>query len=424
MCGAGRLPVWPPTPTMPDPAPASQPFGALAGLRVLDLSRVLAGPLCTQMLADHGASVIKVEPPAGDETRTLGPPFDAQGTAAYYLALNRGKRAIALDLGCEGGREILLRLLQTSDVLVENFLPGTMERWSLGFESVLAPRFPQLVYCAISGFGADGPLGGLPGYDAVLQAMCGLMSINGDAASGATRLGVPVVDHLTAYTALSGILMALLARQQTGRGQRVEATLFDSALSLLVPHASNWMVSGQLPGLMGSAHPNIAVYDKFRCADGEVFLGIINDGQFRRFCAHLGLDGLVRDARFATNTLRLQHRTELHATIEARLRDCPRDGLCQALMRLGVPVGPVNTVPQAFGQTHVQHRGMCVQQDGYRGVGLPVKLSHTPGQAGRLPPAYAEHSDEILAEAGFDAGARARLRASGALPPVPARPAA
>lgn len=401
---------------MPDLAPSLQPGGALAGLRVLDLSRVLAGPLCTQMLADHGASVIKVEPPSGDETRTLGPPFDEQGTAAYYLALNRGKRALALDLGCEGGREVLLRLLETSDVLVENFLPGTMERWGLGFESVLAPRFPQLVYCSISGFGADGPLGGLPGYDAVLQAMCGLMSINGEAAGGATRVGVPIVDHLTGYTALSGILMALHARQRTGRGQRVETTLFDSALSLLLPHASNWMVSGQTPGRMGSAHPNIAAYDKFRCADGEVFLGIINDGQFRRFCEHLGLDSLLADERFQTNTLRLQHRAQLRGTIEARLRDCPRETLCQALMRLGVPVGAVNTVPQAFEQAHAQHRGMRLQQGSYRGVGLPVKLSGTPGQAGRPPPAFAEHTDEILAEAGFDGDARARLQACGALP--------
>jgi crotonobetainyl-CoA:carnitine CoA-transferase CaiB-like acyl-CoA transferase len=401
---------------MPDLAPSLQPGGALAGLRVLDLSRVLAGPLCTQMLADHGASVIKVEPPSGDETRTLGPPFDEQGTAAYYLALNRGKRALALDLGCEGGREVLLRLLATSDVLVENFLPGTMERWGLGFESVLAPRFPRLVYCSISGFGADGPLGGLPGYDAVLQALCGLMSINGEAAGGATRVGVPIVDHLTGYTALSGILMALHARQRTGCGQRVETTLFDSALSLLLPHASNWMVSGQTPGRMGSAHPNIAAYDKFHCADGEVFLGIINDGQFRRFCEHLGLDGLLADARFQTNTLRLQHRAQLRGTIEARLRDCPRETLCQALMRLGVPVGAVNTVPQAFEQAHAQHRGMRVQQGSYRGVGLPVKLSDTPGQAGRPPPAFAEHTDEILAEAGFDGDARARLQACGALP--------
>jgi crotonobetainyl-CoA:carnitine CoA-transferase CaiB-like acyl-CoA transferase len=401
---------------MPDSLPPTPAPGALAGLRVLDLSRVLAGPLCTQMLADHGADVIKVEPPSGDETRTLGPPFDAQGTAAYYLALNRGKRAMALDLSREEGREVLLRLLETSDVLVENFLPGTMERWGLGFEAVLAPRFPRLVYCSISGFGADGPLGGLPGYDAVLQAMCGLMSINGEAATGATRVGVPVVDHLTGYTAMSGILMALLARQRTGRGQRVEATLFDTALSLLLPHASNWMCSGQTPALMGSAHPNIAAYDKFRCADGEIFLGIINDGQFRRFCEHLGLGGLLADTRFATNTLRLQHRAELRATIEARLSSLEREALCSDLMRLGVPVGPVNTVPQAFEQAHAQHRGMRVQQGDYRGVGLPVKLSQTPGRAGRPPPAFGQHTDQILQEAGFDAEACNRLRASGALP--------
>ncbi|MBL8312739.1 MAG: CoA transferase [Rubrivivax sp.] len=401
---------------MPDPASPVEPSGALAGLRVLDLSRVLAGPLCAQMLADHGARVTKVEPPSGDETRTLGPPHDAQGTAAYYLALNRGKRGIALDLGHEDGRAVLLRLLQDTDVLVENFLPGTMERWGLGFEAVLAPLFPRLVYCGISGFGADGPLGGLPGYDAVLQAICGLMSINGDPATGTTRVGVPIVDHLTGYTALSGILLALQARQRTGCGQRVEATLFDTALSLLVPHASNWLYSGQTPGLMGSAHPNIAAYDKFRCADGEIFLGIINDGQFRRLCDHLGLASLQADGRFGTNTLRLKHRAEMRATIEARLSELPRETLCRDLMRLGVPAGAVNNVPQALDQAHAWHRGMRVEQGGYRGVGLPVRLSATPGRAGRPPPAFAEHTDEVLDEAGIGPDERERLRARGILP--------
>lgn len=402
-----------------DEHPTPSSTGALAGVRVVDLSRVLAGPLCTQALADHGASVIKVEPPSGDETRQLGPPFDAEGTAAYYLALNRGKRAIALDLSCPEGREFLLHLLQEADVLVENFLPGTMERWGLGFEETLAARFPRLVYCSITGFGADGPLGGLPGYDAVLQAICGLMSINGDSASGATRVGVPIVDHLTGYTALTGILMALLARQRSGRGQRVEATLFDTALSLLVPHASNWMVSGRTPGLLGSAHPNIAAYDKYRCADGEIFLGILNDGQFRRFCDHVGLASLLADARFATNALRLQHRVELRATIEACLAGLPRQALCQALMRQGVPAGAVNTVPEALEQAHARHRGMRVESGTYRGVGLPVKLSATPGSAGQAPPGFAQHTEEILAESGLDETTRARLRASGALPPGP-----
>ncbi|WP_395703289.1 CaiB/BaiF CoA transferase family protein [Aquabacterium sp.] len=390
--------------------------GSLAGLRVVDLSRVLAGPLCTQMLADQGAEVIKVEPPAGDETRGLGPPFDEQGDAAYFLAVNRGKRGIALDLAQPAGQATLLALLEGADVLVENFIPGTMARWGLDYESVLKPRFPRLVYCAISGFGADGPLGGLPGYDAILQAMCGLMTVNGDPATGPTRIGIPIVDHLTGYTALSGILMALLERAQSGQGQRVEATLFDSALSLLVPHAANWMYSGRTPQLLGSAHPNIAPYDQFACRDGAVFLGILNDRQFARFCEQVGLQALVRDARFATNAMRLAHRDALRAQIEAALAERGSAELCQALMRQGVPAGPVNTVPQAFAQAHALHRGMRVEREGYAGIGLPVRLSRTPGRPGGAPPRFAEHTEAVLREAGFDQAHIGRLREQRVLP--------
>lgn len=390
--------------------------GALHGLRVIDLSRVLAGPLCTQMLADQGADVIKVEPPSGDETRTLGPPFDAAGQAAYFTAVNRGKRAIALDLSKPEGQAVLLQLLEGADVLVENFLPGTMARWGLDYEAVLRPRFPRLICCSISGFGEDGPLGGLPGYDAVLQAMCGLMSINGDAASGPTRIGLPVVDHVTGYTALSGILLALVERGRTGLGQRVEATLFDTALSLLVPHAANWMQSGEEPGLLGSAHPNIAPYDKFRCRDGLVFIGILNDRQFRRFCDHVGLAALPDDARFARNANRLQHRDALRAEIERALAELPREALCQALMRQGVPAGPVNSVSQAFRQPQVAHRGMLVERGGYRGIGAPVQLSAHGAMPGRAPPAFGQHTDEVLQEAGLGPDRIEALRRSGVLP--------
>lgn len=393
-----------------------KPRGALAGLRVIDLSRVLAGPLCTQMLADHGAEVIKLEPPAGDETRTLGPPFNEDGDAAYFTAVNRGKRGIALDLSKPAGQATLLTLLEGADVLVENFLPGTMARWGLDYEAVLAPRFPRLVYCAISGFGADGPLGGLPGYDAILQAMCGLMTVNGDPATGPTRIGIPIVDHLTGYTALSGILMALVERSASGLGQRVEATLFDTALSLLVPHAANWMYSGRTPQLLGSAHPNIAPYDQFSCQDGAIFLGILNDRQFRRFCEHLGLVGLLDDERFATNPMRLQHRDLLRAQIEAALAGQARGPLCQALMRQGVPAGPVNTVPQAFAQAHAQHRQMRVEREGYQGVGLPTRLSRTPGRPATNPPRHGEHGVAVLREAGFDEVRIHALQAQGVLP--------
>ncbi|WP_353234574.1 CoA transferase [Diaphorobacter ruginosibacter] len=388
--------------------------GALAGMRVVDLTRVLAGPLCTQILADQGAEVIKVEPPSGDETRRLGPPFDAAGRAAYYAALNRGKKAISLDLSTPQAREVLHRLLADADVLVENFLPGTMERWGLGFDDVLASRYPRLVYCGISGFGADGPLGGLPGYDAVLQAMCGVMSVNGEASCGATRIGVPVIDHLTGYVALSAILMALCARHRTGIGQRVEATLYDTALSLLLPHAANWFASGSRPGLLGSAHPNIAPYDKFRARDGELFIGVLNDAQFRRLSLHIGLPGLPHDERFSTNGGRLANRAELKAAIESAIADSECGALCEALMKAGVPAGALNSVPQALAHAHSEHRHMVVRRGAYQGVRSPMVMCGTPGEPGRAPPQFAQDSEEILQGLGFDSMQRDRLYETGA----------
>ncbi len=389
---------------------------ALHGLKVVDLTRVLAGPLCTQMLADHGAQVVKVEPPGGDETRQLGPPFDLDGHAAYFSALNRGKRSISLDLSKPAGQEVLHRLLADADVLIENFRPGTMERWGLGYEQTLAAAYPRLVYCSVTGFGADGPLGGLPGYDAVLQALCGVMSINGDAIAGSTRVGIPVVDHLTGYVALSAILMALLARDRTGQGQRVEATLYDTALSLLLPHASNWFTSQQSPALLGSAHPNIAPYDKFRARDGELFIGILNDGQFRRFCSHVGLHGLLEDSRFASNTARLAHREALRGAIEAAIAEHDCGPLCDALMHAGVPSGPVLSVPQALAHPHCTHRNMVVRDGNYTGLRTPMRLSGTPGAPGRAPPAFAQHAEEVLEELGYTAPQRQTLQASGAAP--------
>ena len=391
------------------------PLGALAGLRVLDLSRVLAGPLCAQMLADHGASVIKVEPPDGDEARRFGPPLDERGEVAYFGALNRGKRSIAVDLSRPAGRAVLEKLLADADVLIENFLPGTMEKWGLGYEDVLAARHPRLIYCSVSGFGADGPLGGLPGYDAVLQAICGLMSINGTPDSGPLRLGVPVVDYLTGYNALSGVLLALAARERSGRGQRVEATLFDTGLALLIPHASNWFYSGRIPERMGSAHPNIAPYDRYAAADGEVFLGVVNNGQFQRFCECVARPDLLADPRFADSSARLANRDALRAEIERTLLGFKAAALCEDLMRRGVPAGPVNNVAQALSQPHATHRAMVVDEHGHRSLGLPVKLSASPGRPGALPPRLSEHAAAILAELGCDDAAVQTLYAEGAV---------
>jgi crotonobetainyl-CoA:carnitine CoA-transferase CaiB-like acyl-CoA transferase len=370
--------------------------GSLAGVRVLDLSRVVAGPLCAQMLADHGADVIKVESAQGDETRRLGPPFTEPGQAAYFSALNRGKRGICLDLAQAKDQQVIRDLLSEADVLIENFLPGTMEKWGLGYESALADQFPRLVYCNISGFGKTGPLGGLPGYDAVLQAMCGVMSINGSAASGPTRVGVPIVDQMTGYTAFSGILMALFARTTTLRGQRVEATLFDTALSMLVPHGLNWMTSGLVPDLIGSAHPNIPTYDRFDVGDGQMFLGIVNDAQFVRFCKRINRLDLCENPLFETNSQRMANRNALRDELALALKNFSRAQLCQSLMEAGVPAGPVNTVAEAMQQPHAKARDMVIERPDYRGIGLPIKLSGTPGQVGRRPPKLGEHNDEII----------------------------
>ena len=389
---------------------------ALTGIRVVDLSRVLAGPMCSQILADHGASVVKVEPPAGDDTRTLGPPFNDLGDAAYFSALNRGKDCISVDLTKAAGRKIVEKLLETADVLIENFLPGTMEKWGLSYEGVLRARHPRLIYCCITGFGSDGPLGGLPGYDAVLQAICGLMSVNGEKSGGPTRVGVPIVDHLTGYTALTEILLALHERNQSGRGQRVEATLFDTALSLLVPHAANLLELGKEPGLTGSAHPNISPYDRFKCADGEIFLGIMNRGQFERFCEAVKRPDLISDARFSSNALRIEHRQALREEIERAIGATNRSDLCSRLMAKGVPAGPVNSVSEAISQPHAQHRQMMVRRDEYQGIGLPVRLMRTPGQPGANPRPFNADARAVLRAAHYSAGEVEQLIADGVIP--------
>ncbi len=392
----------------------SNTSGALAGMRVVDLSRVLAGPLATQMLSDHGAEVIKVEPPLGDETRTLGPPF-VDESAAYYHALNRNKRGIALDFTKVEAREVLFRLLEGADILVENFLPGTMESWGLGYDEVLAKKYPRLIYCRISGFGMDGPLGGLPGYDAVLQAQCGLMSINGHPDTGTTRVGIAVVDITTGMSSVIGILLALAERHRSGRGQCVDLSLYDVGLSLLIPHAANWFASNRAPKLNGSGHPNLAPYDKYRTIDGEIFLGVVNDGQFRKLCRGIGRDDLGSDARFRTNADRVANRDILRKEIESVLADRQSAALCASLMAIGVPAGPVNTVPEAMTHPQTVQRNMAVAIDGYRGIGVPARLSRTPGGARRRPPKFAEHTQTVLAELGYSQDEIGRLLAAGAV---------
>jgi crotonobetainyl-CoA:carnitine CoA-transferase CaiB-like acyl-CoA transferase len=388
--------------------------GALAGLKVIDLSRVLGGPYGTMTLADHGADVIKVEPPQGDETRGWGPPFK-DGTASYFIGVNRNKRALALDLTKPDGREVLLRLLKDADVLVENFKTGTMEKWGLGYET-LSQSFPRLIHCRVSGFGSDGPLGGYPGYDAVVQAMSGMMSINGTPESGATRLGIPMVDLATGLNAVIAILMAVIERQRSGQGQFLDVTLYDTAVGLLHPQAANYFLSGKTPARVGNAHPNIAPYDKFQTATGEVFLGIGNDRQFQRLCQMLERPALAEDARFRTMADRNVNRAALTTELESLLLKRDGQALCDALLAEGVPAGPVLDIPAVMAHPHTLHRKMAVEADGYRGFGVPIKLSRSKTGVRSTPKGFGADNRAILAEAGYAPAEIEKLIESGIVP--------
>src|SRR5690606_2704320 len=357
------------------PIPTLQ-AGALAGCRVIDLSRVLGGPYCTQLLADHGADVIKIEPPGGDETRGWGPPFLGE-TASYFIGVNRNKRGMALDLSQPAGQELLRRLLADADVLVENFKPGTLEKWGLGYDT-LSAAFPRLIHCRVSGFGADGPLGGLPGYDACAQAMCGLMSVNGDAGGEATRVGLPVVDMVTGLNAAVAVLLALNERTRSGLGQFLDITLYDCAVSLLHPHAANYFYSGAVPGRTGNAHPNIAPYETLPTRSGPIFLAVGNNRQFAALARALGAPGLADDARFASNASRLQHREALRDELAALLAGHDAAALAEQRLRRGGPAAAVQNVEDVLHHPHTRHRGMVLEHGNYRGVGSPIKLSRTP----------------------------------------------
>jgi crotonobetainyl-CoA:carnitine CoA-transferase CaiB-like acyl-CoA transferase len=376
--------------------------GALDGLKVIDLSRVLGGPYCGQMLADHGAEVIKVEPPQGDETRGWGPPFDKEGISAYFAGINRNKRKIALDLSRPEGRDVLLKLLEQADVLIENFKTGTMEKWGIGYEA-LSKKFPRLVHARISGFGADGPLGGFPGYDAMVQASAGLVSINGAPESGPVRIGVPVVDLSTGMNACIGVLMALYERARSGKGQFVDATLYDSALALHQPHAPNYFMAGQKPKLHGNSHGNLAPYANFPTKGRNIVVGAGNDAQFRKLVQMLGKPELADDPRFKTNKDRLAQKPELEAELRALTKDRDGEAFANELMRNGVPSGAVMEVPDVMEHPHTKHRGMVWEKDGYRNVGNPVKLSRTPASPRSKPKTFGADTKAVLAEHGYSA---------------------
>ncbi|WP_397453088.1 CaiB/BaiF CoA transferase family protein [Pseudomonas sp. NA-150] len=379
--------------------PSVSASSALKGVRVIDLSRVLGGPLAAQILADHGADVIKVEPPQGDETREWGPPFRGDASA-YFLNVNRNKRTLALDLSMSEGREVLMRLLEDADILIENFKPGTLEKWGIGFD-VLSKRFERLIHASVTGFGKDGPFGGQPGYDLMAQAWSGLVSTNGTPESGPLRLGIPVIDMSTASNAVIGILLALYERDRSGQGQHVDLTLYDTAISLLHPHAPNWFMSGKVPGLTGNEHPSISPYSLFTTKTQPVLITVGNDNQFKRMCAVLQLPELAEDERFSSNAKRIVNRRVLTDAMEAQLADFDGVDICQKLMAVGVGAGAVQSVDQALTHPHTLHRQMVVQIGEYQSTGIPIKLSRTPGHVHSAPPEYNQHAREILGEAAY-----------------------
>jgi crotonobetainyl-CoA:carnitine CoA-transferase CaiB-like acyl-CoA transferase len=386
--------------------------GALAGLKVIDLTRVLGGPYCTMILSDHGAEVIKIEPPQGDEVRDWGPPFLGDD-ASYFIGINRNKRSLALDLGKPEGKAVLLRLLEGADVLVENFKPGSMEKWGLGYERDLAPRFPGLIHCRISGFGGDGPLGGLPGYDAILQSMTGLMSVNGDATTGPMRMGTAMVDMGTGLYSAVGILMALQERTRSGLGQYLDMALYDCGLSLLHPQAPNFFLNGKRPVGTGNPHPNLVPYDKFPTRTCEIFIASGNNPQFRKMCDIIGRSHLAEDPRFANNGERNVNRDALTAELKAAFADQDGHDTALRLIRGGVPAGPVLWVDEAAEAPHTAHREMVTELGAYKGLGTPIKLSRTPGGTRAAPPRFGEHGADILAQHGYSPEEIARLQEAG-----------
>ncbi|WP_087742950.1 CaiB/BaiF CoA transferase family protein [Acidovorax sp. T1] len=422
------------------PAPhgaAPQRPGALSHLRVLDLSRVLAGPWCTQNLADMGADVIKIEKPGeGDDTRHWGPPFfaDAAGTptdnACYFAACNRNKRSVTVDMATPEGQELIRELACQSDVLVENFKTGGLARYGLDYTS-LSRLNPRLIYCSVTGFGQTGPYAPRAGYDLLVQAMSGLMSITGHADSepggGPLRVGVAVIDLFTGMYATSAILSAVEARHHTGRGQHIDMALLDVAMAILANQGAGYLNTGNVPQRQGNTHPSVVPYQDFPTADGNMLLAIGNDGQFARFCEAAGVDW-AHDARFATNAGRVTHRTTLIPMMAALTRTRPMAEWVRLLEDKAVPCGPINHIGQAFDDPQVQSRGLRVEQERYPGAqppagehvnrvvttASPMRLSDTPPTLRHAPPALGQHTEQVLREQlGVDAQRLAALRAKG-----------
>jgi crotonobetainyl-CoA:carnitine CoA-transferase CaiB-like acyl-CoA transferase len=398
----------------------------LDGITVLDLTRVLSGPYCTMLLADMGARVIKVEQPGkGDDTRAWGPPFlypsapssgagrpDVNGESAYFLSINRNKESVTLDFKHPDGRDVLERLIAKSDVLVENFRPGTLTKLGLDYRS-LAARHPRLVFCSISGFGQSGPRSKEPGYDAIMQAEGGLMSITGAADGPPYRLGVAIVDIVSGMFAAYGIAVALFARERTGRGQEVDLAMLDATVALLTYQAGNYFASGKVPARLGNRHPSIVPYETFAASDGEFVLAVGNDDQWRRFCA---IAELPEDARFATNRQRVTGYDQLRPFVADRLRTEPRQHWIDGLTAAGVPCGSVRNFQELFADPQVAAREMIATVEHatvgqLQALGVPVKLSDTPGSVRTPPPTLGQHTAAVLeTDLGFSRDAIEALR--------------
>lgn len=393
--------------------------GALAGVRVLDLSRILSGPFASMILADLGADVIKVEDTRkGDDTRQWGPPFQGDD-AAYFLSVNRNKRSISVDLKSDKGREAVQRLADRADVLLENFRPGTAARLGFGYEE-LSARNPGLVYASISGYGHTGPYAERPGYDAVAQAMSGIMSVTGEADGAPVRMGTSGADLGAGMWAVIGVLAALNARRQTGRGQHVDISLLDGQIAWLTYVAGNYFATGGTPRRYGSAHPSIVPYQALPTADGHLMVAVGNDGLWRRFAVAVGLGHLAEDPRYATNKDRVAHREELLVLIEEALAVRTSAEWAEVLNEAGVPSGPINTVAEALAHPQVLAREMVVEVEHpqvgpLRMLGSPVKLSAQPPTVRSAPPGLGEHTDEVLAELGLTAEEIAAMREEGAI---------
>jgi formyl-CoA transferase len=391
--------------------------GALEGIKVLDLSRVLAGPLCTMMLGDLGAEVIKVERPGtGDETREWGPPW-AGTESAYYLCVNRNKRSITIDFKQEDGLALVRRLAATADILVENFKTGALEGMGLDYRS-LRPENPGLIYCSITGFGQTGPDRYQPGYDLAIQGRGGIMSITGEPTRAPMKVGLAIVDVTAAMNATISILAALEARRRTGRGQLCDISLLDSQVAWLINQASNYLVGGQPPRRLGNAHPNIVPYESFRAADKWFNVAVGNDSQFVRFAELIGAPELVADPRFATNPARVENRDVLIPLLADLLATRTAEEWIILLAEEKIPAAPINSIPEVFEDPQVLAREMLIEMPhpesgSVKMVASPLRLSETPVEYGRHPPLLGEHTVEVLRELGLDEEEVRRLQRAG-----------